>query len=217
VVYVSDPTSITTMGLLAVNSTCSNRNYTTSSGATYSIACDSAGDGPDLDSVHSANVEECVDSCSGNDKCRFVLYQPNAEAGFKNCYHKFDYQNLTSRSEWHRAVLLEESTGSDESKAWIAGAVAGPVVGLLLAGLGFWWWRRRRANAAGAAISQWEKEPFNASIAAGGRDLIVPAPLGRMEIDTEQGAVHELQVNSPQAVSVHELPGTQIAAPAGRR
>jgi hypothetical protein len=218
VVYSTDPRSVTTMGLLAINSTCSNRNYTTSNGAIYSIACDSAGDGPDLDSVHAENVEECVDSCSANDKCRFVLYQPNAEAGFKNCYHKFDYQNLTSRSEWHRAVLLEESSEGSESNVWIAGAVVGPVVALLLlAGLLFWWWRRRRAYSADADHTHWEKEPFNVSTAARAHDLVVPAPMGRMEVDAEQPGVHELQVHSPQAALVHELPGSQIAAPAGRK
>ncbi|KAF2012261.1 hypothetical protein BU24DRAFT_465815 [Aaosphaeria arxii CBS 175.79] len=39
-------------------------------------------------------------------------------------------------------------TGSsgEESKAWIAGAVIGPLAGLALVGAGFWFWWRRRQN-----------------------------------------------------------------------
>ncbi|KAF2019291.1 hypothetical protein BU24DRAFT_418879 [Aaosphaeria arxii CBS 175.79] len=41
------------------------------------------------------------------------------------------------------------TNGGSPSKAWIAGPVAGGVVGLALIGVGLFWWRRRRSRAYG--------------------------------------------------------------------
>lgn len=116
-----DGGATTAIALLSVNSTCAGNKYTASNGASFDTSCDVAGSGPDLKTIHTDNLSDCIDECanykpeSGNGECRNVLYQPAAQDGFLNCYLKYGLDNTTSRAQWHMAALTGEGSSDGDS------------------------------------------------------------------------------------------------------
>jgi hypothetical protein len=185
---VPDLGATTAYALLpAVNSSCSTTQVSVASNATFNVTCDTSATGPNIETKHAANLEECLGLCSdyqadtGNSRCNVVAYNPDSSNGWLNCYLKDAYRDASNEAGWHMAVLAdakdivtdEPSTGtpggsddgaSDDnssSSAWIAGAVVGPVAGLaLIGGLIFWWWRRRRASGDASSVEKTEMDPL---------------------------------------------------------
>lgn len=162
--WVEQQNMITAYALSDVNSTCSGGTFTASNGAKFNTSCDSTGDSDNVDTVHADNFEECQDACakytpsSGGAACKGVLYQPNAQDGWLNCYLKYGLSNVTHLGEWHLAVLESDATnsggssgGSSSNTGAIAGGVVGGVAAIAIIGGLFFWYRKRkaRANAAG--------------------------------------------------------------------
>ena len=156
--WVEQKDMITAYALESINTTCSGASYTSPNGANFNTSCDHSGESPDIEKLHAANFEECQDLCadykpdSGNAACKGVVYQPSARDGWLNCGLKYGVTNITTQAEYHLAILATQGSGgnsssSSSSKAWIAGAVVGPLVILgLIAGLFFWYRRRRNSS-----------------------------------------------------------------------
>ena len=186
--------TVAAVGRLQVNSTCigSSENFTASNQAVFEQSCDTSGDGPDIENVHTKDYEECMDRCAiyesndgGNTQCGGILYQPNAERGFRNCYLKHALSNVTSQVNWHMAMLVatgsqtpptnaveagsdgqpeggrpeSNSEGGSETKTWIAGAVAGPVLVIAAIGGLLFWWRRHKAPKGTRTSSSGAQKP----------------------------------------------------------
>ncbi|ETN43588.1 uncharacterized protein HMPREF1541_02747 [Cyphellophora europaea CBS 101466] len=161
------------------NTTCSYGNYTSSTGANFSMICDAVGAGEDIKTVYQPNFGACMDTCaayvpSGNQAgqdCNAVLYEPDAASGYENCYLKATGRQNETRSAWRLGIRLDQgsktsSGGGDStfspggsgdssgssgsgSKAWIAGPVVAAVVAVALFFGGCFWWRRRRSRKYG--------------------------------------------------------------------
>jgi LPXTG-motif cell wall-anchored protein len=99
------------------------------------------------------------------------------------------------------------SSGSSTSKAWIAGAVIGPIVGVALVGLAVWFFRRKRASQL--PLSQPQEMPTEGHRKDHVAEKAVPSPntyheLGGTKPLGQSGLIHqELPANNG---IVHELP-----------
>lgn len=120
----------------------------------------------------STCIDYCSTYVNGNQSCSTAVYQPTAADQYENCYLKSSAQYIYSRTGYNFATLANgkvnatnttnspSSTGgsgisvpsstfsnknSDSSKAWIAGAVIGPLAAVAIL-VGVIIGRRRRRN-----------------------------------------------------------------------
>jgi hypothetical protein len=99
----------------AVNSSCSSTQYSVASDATFNVTCDMSATGPNIETQHAANLEECLSLCAdfqpetGNSRCNVVAYNPDSSAGWLNCYLKDAYRESSNEAGWHMAVLAATS------------------------------------------------------------------------------------------------------------
>lgn len=179
----------------AINTTCVNENYTTPNGQIFQNLCSIDLNGPAPGPAYrTESLELCIDSCSRNESCKAISYNPDATNGFENCYPKSAPGDRYSHDNTNSAVFVamgpipdsgnatqtnttssptssstsaasseptsESSSSGGGSKAWIAGAVVGPLAGIaLLAGLAVWWRRRKRGTHAGNTVAEKPERP----------------------------------------------------------
>jgi len=144
------------------NATCNPGNFTFGNEKIFSTICGYDSDGRGLLDLHTPDLGACMDSCAnyvnGTQSCVAAVYNPDATLGFENCYLKSSLGQVYSHTLTHFASVVGNVTGSDSgngtatgtgtgpsdsgddsssssSKAWIAGAVVGPLAGVgLIAG-----------------------------------------------------------------------------------
>lgn len=140
----------------------------------FNKRCKQSIDGDVIGQTHTASLESCVDYCAtfvnGSQSCTAVRHQPNADDGWENCYLQAPAQFFSaSRSDYNMALLATQlnttnssssssSSNTDaesSSKAWIAGAVVGPLaaIGLLVGGF-FWLQKKKRTKANTVSTSE---------------------------------------------------------------
>lgn len=197
------------MGLLSIaNTSCSNGLHRTSTGTEFNVTCDySTSDGDDLNRIHTDTLEECIEVCaeyegsSENGTCWSAVYEPRSLDGFLNCHLKSRQPLGFPLSNWRVAVRIGTETSSGDSNAWIAGAVAGPIVGVaLVVGVAFWWRRRRRST----------RRPLKQADSSGLKTETSPSPPAphyKQELDATSGPL--LPSGQQQNGDVAELPGSE--------
>jgi hypothetical protein len=145
----------------------------------FAVHCGQTNQGTNMTTVHTQNFTACIEHCAENKNgCVGVVYDSTLQGGFENCYlqntssifNDIDssmYAVLTGKKPKPSGTGSSGSSGSNSnnnsdssdssssgSKAWIAGAVIGPILGLALIGAAFFFWRRRKAATPPAHISE---------------------------------------------------------------
>lgn len=188
---------------------CSTGVYNATGGKSYGLTCNTLVVGDNIGLVHQDTFDKCIDYCStyqnGSQACTIALYQPSASDGYQNCYLKAptgNYQHY-SQDGYHFAVLASSglvatsnSTASSNakkasgrsSKAWVAGAVIGPLVAIALIIGSLLWMRKRRQ---GEQMTQNQHGPVSEIDAANGRGSVyIAVPPG--ELENQRNDRHEL-------------------------
>ncbi|KAL5417208.1 hypothetical protein PMIN04_007853 [Paraphaeosphaeria minitans] len=153
------------------DTTCKNDTYTSTQddSKNFAVHCGQTNQGTNMTMVQAQNFTACMEECAGNKQgCVGVVYDSTLQGGFNNCYLQNTSSIFNDVSSSMYGVLTgakpkESGTGSSgsnsdhssgSSKAWIAGAVIGPILGLALIGAAIFFWRRRRASGASANVSE---------------------------------------------------------------
>ncbi|KAL1594368.1 hypothetical protein SLS60_010128 [Paraconiothyrium brasiliense] len=141
----------------------------------FAVHCGQTNQGTNMTMVHSLNFTSCMEECASNKNgCVGVVYDSTLQGGFNNCYLQNTSSVFNDVATSMYGVLSgakPKSSGSSSSngsngssggsnndgdsssggsKAWIAGAVIGPIVGLALIGAAIFFLRRRKASSAPA-------------------------------------------------------------------
>ncbi|KAF1980275.1 hypothetical protein BU23DRAFT_495665 [Bimuria novae-zelandiae CBS 107.79] len=147
-----------------------NETYTSTSddSKNFAVHCGQTNQGTNMTTVHAQNFTSCMEECASNDNgCVGVVYDSTLTQGYENCYLQNTSSIFTDIGSSMYAVMSvakpktsgapESGNGgtstnnnddSSESKAWIAGAVIGPLAGLALIGAAIWFFRRRKHAGA---------------------------------------------------------------------
>ncbi|KAK7187815.1 hypothetical protein DPSP01_010860 [Paraphaeosphaeria sporulosa] len=162
---------------------CKNDTYTSTQddSKNFAVHCGQTNQGTNMTMVQSQNFTACMEECAGNKQgCVGVVYDSTLQGGFNNCYLQNTSSIFNDVGSSMYAVLTgakpkESGTGSSGSnsnstdnsnnsnsnssssggsKAWIAGAVVGPILGLALIGAAIFFLRRRKASGALANVSE---------------------------------------------------------------
>lgn len=149
-----------------------DEDYTSSDDSNFALHCGKANQGTNMTEVHANDFTSCMDACASNDKgCVGVVYDSTLQGGYDNCYLQNTSSVFTDVPSSMYAVLTgakpkdssgkNNSTSSDNnsskgsssddnkssSKAWIAGAIIGPLLGIALLAALVWFLRRKKRTA----------------------------------------------------------------------
>lgn len=144
----------------------------------FAVHCGQTNQGTNMTMVHTQNFTSCMETCAGNKQgCVGVVYDSTLQGGYNNCYLQNTSSVFNDVGSSMYAVLTgakpkqsDSGSGSGSgsgsnnngnnnndkdkdsgSKAWIAGAVIGPILGLALIGAAIFFFRRSKARGAPAA------------------------------------------------------------------
>jgi hypothetical protein len=95
----------------------------------------------------------------------------------------------------------DEDAGGSASKAWIAGAVVGPIIGVVLIGLAVWFFRRKHAARVAAPLEPQEMH-------ANG----TPKPYIAEKVVPDPNTYHELGQSKPPNQSVQSYQRQELPA-----
>jgi hypothetical protein len=223
------------------NATCQNPNtYTSSSTSSrqqFTITCgqDLSPNSPNITLIHTQNITACIDTCAASkDKgCVGVVFDSSLQQGFQNCYLKnstlvgaslpFATYAVAAGHSAEPTPGNSNSKGEDTdksdgdgggSKAWIAGAVVGGLVGLALIGAAIWFLRRRKITPAHASSVGPTQEFYGGSEryahnAGGSAYMPVQGSSGSYMAELDAGAAQQNElhgVSSSEMKKPRELP-----------
>jgi hypothetical protein len=162
--------------LPTLNSSCTNGSvYTAPNNEQFTVSCNENRAFNDLVQLHSANLSYCIDSCASYSNattgdCVAIVYDSTLNSGWQNCWLKSANGVAGTLAGNHYALKIGKvptntngsssgnstSTGSNSasssgsssssSKAWIAGPVAGGIVGIALISAGMLYFLRRNKS-----------------------------------------------------------------------
>ena len=140
-------------------------------GQTFVTSCNLTQLGHDLWQMHEGSLQSCIDECVtyNGEKCVAVVYDPQLNNGWENCYLK-NSTTVNTQSVGMTLALVSTSSGSIPSssgspggshgsskggpKAWIAGPVIGGIFVLVAAAYGIFWWRKRSTSSRNRTSEQ---------------------------------------------------------------
>ena len=140
-------------------------------GQTFVTFCNLTQLDNDLWQVHENSLQSCIDECVtyNGEKCVAVVYDPQLNNGWENCYLK-NSTTVNTQSVGMTLALVSTSSGSipsssgspggsqgsstGGSKAWIAGPVIGGIFVLVAAAYGIFWWRKRSTSSRNRTSEQ---------------------------------------------------------------
>jgi hypothetical protein len=216
-----------------LDESCTNGTTTkASNGADFEISCNDNRASNDIQQVHAENITACLDACSTFNnstagKCSGAMYDSTMASGWRNCWLKsvegtkqtvlgnvFALKTGTSSGSGESGNVggvsdsgaSEPSSDSSTSKAWVAGAVIGPLVGVALIGLTVWYFRRRRATSQ--TSHQLSELPTEAALPAYAKEKGASETfheLGNQRTNTPPQSYFQHEADSGQ---VHELPAS---------
>ncbi|KAF2443264.1 hypothetical protein P171DRAFT_391481 [Karstenula rhodostoma CBS 690.94] len=168
--------SATIDSITTPNTDCNkNETYTSTQddSKNFAVHCGQTNQGTNMTMVHTQNLTSCMEECAGNKQgCVGVVYDSTLQSGYNNCYLQntssifndiggSTYAVLTGAKPKASGTGSNNSNNSNDggsssggSKAWIAGAVVGPILGLALIGAAIFFLRRRKPSAPPANVSE---------------------------------------------------------------
>lgn len=215
---------------ITYNNTCNSGLYNSSDGKAFGLNCGSTAGGPNIGQVHQPDFGSCIDYCStytnGSESCTAAVYQPDAADSYENCYLKSPVGSIQTypHTGYNFAVLasssfITNSTSSSSSaeskslggggKAWIAGAVIGPIAVIALL-VGAFMWRRKKHQQEGLVkdtlVQESEgavgRKPAHSNM--GRTNQYSPVPTNLPPGELSDGVVYAAQRN--RLNEQHELP-----------
>lgn len=177
----------------------------------------------------SACMDYCSTYTNGSKSCSAAVYQPTAADQFENCYLKSSAQYIYSRTGYNLATVASSRVNntntsnnpsnagnggvsvststpsnnkSNSSKAWIAGAVIGPLAAIAFLIVVILYWRRRHNTRDRASQTKITEVPYHNGPNTALYSAVQPGSSGPSEVDGSNVRRSELTPNTRS----HELP-----------